>query len=233
MAGGVAGQGRPRLRSRPIGLEGIDHGLFELAKDKHLHPDALQTLPDGRAWLFVEFGGDTQDDADGKARDLLERLRSTDHAPQDGKLFDDPAEEHQVWQVRESGLGATARTPEGTDNWPGWEDSAVHPDRLGDYIRDLRQLYDRYGYAASLYGHFGQACLHTRMPFDLVTAKGIADSRAFLDEAAHLVVDKYGGSLSGEHGDGQARAELLPVMFGDDLAPRSESSRRSGTRPAG
>jgi len=205
------------LESTPIGLEGLDHLLFQLAADKDLHPRALETLPDGRAWLLVEFGGEDREDADGKARDLVERMQGGEHAPVDSKIFDDPEQEHQVWQVRESGLGATARSEDGAACWPGWEDSAVHPDRLGDYIRDLQDLYAKYGYTASLYGHFGQACLHTRIPFDLVTAEGIAAFRSFVDEAAHLVVDTYGGSLSGEHGDGQARAELLPIMFGDEV----------------
>ncbi len=206
------------LESEPIGLEGLDHLLFLLAQDKNIHPKALETLPDGRAWLLVEFGGDDQDEADDKARRLIDRLAdSTEYAPVASKLFDDPLEEHQVWQVREAGLGASARAEDGTAAWPGWEDSAVHPNDLGNYIRDLQALYDKYGYTASLYGHFGQACLHTRIPFDLVTAAGIAQFRSFVTEAAHLVADKYGGSLSGEHGDGQARAELLPVMFGADV----------------
>jgi len=205
------------LQSKPIGLEGLDHLLFQLAAEKQLHPQALKLLPGGMAWLLAEVGGDSREDADRKARELGEHVQGSDHAPVDSKIFDDPDEEEKVWQVRESGLGATARGEDGTAAWPGWEDSAVHPDRLGDYIRDLRGLYAKYGYTASLYGHFGQACLHTRIPFDLVTEGGIADFRAFLDEAAHLVVDKYGGSLSGEHGDGQARADLLPIMFGEEL----------------
>jgi FAD/FMN-containing dehydrogenase/Fe-S oxidoreductase len=206
------------LESRPIGLEGLDHLLFELAQHKHLHPQALKKMPRGRAWLLAEFGGDDQDEANAKARDLAERLRrSKEHAPVDSTLVDDPEEERQVWQVREAGLGATARGEDGAAAWPGWEDSAVHPRDLGGYIRDLQSLYDKYGYQASLYGHFGQACLHTRIPFELTTAHGIAQFRSFVTEAAHLVADKYGGSLSGEHGDGQARGELLPIMFGDDV----------------
>ena len=132
------------------------------------------------------------------------------------KLFDDPKEAKRVWKVRESGLGATARVPGEPDAWEGWEDSAVPPEKLGEYLRELRRLFQKFGYGCSLYGHFGQGCVHTRIDFDLVTAAGIEKYRAFLDEAADLVL-RYGGSLSGEHGDGQSRAELLPKMFGEEL----------------
>ncbi|MGH2387279.1 MAG: FAD-binding and (Fe-S)-binding domain-containing protein, partial [Chloroflexota bacterium] len=102
------------------------------------------------------------------------------------------------------------------DFWPGWEDSAVPPERMGDYLRDLRRLLDEYGYGGAFYGHMGQGCLHTRIDFELTTAEGVRRFRAFVLEAADLVL-RYGGSFSGEHGDGQARAELLPKMYGDDL----------------
>jgi ferredoxin len=106
------------------------------------------------------------------------------------------------------------------DTWEGWEDSAVHPDRLGAYLRDLERLYEEFGYAdqsaPSLYGHFGQGCVHTRIPFGLTDAEGVATYRRFLERAADLVAS-YGGSLSGEHGDGQTRGELLPRMFGDRI----------------
>ena len=119
-------------------------------------------------------------------------------------------------EVRESGLGATAHVPGRRRLAPGWEDAAVPPARLGAYLRDFRALLDRYGYHSALYGHFGQGCIHSRIDFDLRSREGIARFLAFLDEAADLVV-AYGGSLSGEHGDGQARGELLPKMFGDEL----------------
>jgi Fe-S oxidoreductase len=132
-------------------------------------------------------------------------------------FFDKEKVEKDLWEVRESGLGATARVPGMRETWEGWEDSAVPPERLGDYLRDLRRLFDEFDYGdAALYGHFGQGCVHTRIPFDLVTADGIAAFRAFLDRAADLVV-AYGGSLSGEHGDGQSRGQLLPKMFGPEV----------------
>ncbi len=212
----AAGDHVPLVMSHgPTGCEGIDRHLFRLTRDKNLHPEAIQLMPDGDGWLIVEFGGATKDEADEQARALMKELADSDGAPT-MKLFDDRREEQMVWEVRESGLGATAHEPGGVNTWPGWEDSAVPPDRVGDYLRDLRGLYERYDYDAALYGHFGQGCIHTRIGFDLVTPEGIGAFRSFLDEAADLVVS-YGGSLSGEHGDGQARAELLPKMFGERL----------------
>jgi Fe-S oxidoreductase len=124
----------------------------------------------------------------------------------------------RLWGIRETGASATAlalggKTP---DPLVGWEDAAVDPMRLGDYLRDFQALIDRFGYRTSLYGHFGDGCIHARITFDLRTAQGIAHWRRFLAEAAELVV-RYGGSLSGEHGDGQARAEFLPAMYGPEL----------------
>src|SRR5205085_1396184 len=111
--------------------------------------------------------------------------------------------------------GATARVPGERETWEGWEDSAVPPDRIGDYLRDFRKLLDRYSFSGALYGHLGQGCLHTRINFDLVTANGVRTYRAFIEDAAELVL-RLGGSFSGEHGDGQSRAELLPKMFGPE-----------------
>jgi len=203
------------LACDPIGLEAIDDVLVEDMTRKGLHPRDLTLLPPGRGWLIAEFGGDTREDSDDKARWMMDALQRASNPPS-MKLFDDPAETSLVWQIRESGLGATARVPGDRDTWEGWEDSAVPPQRVGAYLQDLRKLFRKFGYNGALYGHFGQGCVHTRIDFDLVTAEGIRTFRAFLDEAADLVLS-YGGSLSGEHGDGQSRAELLPKMFGEDL----------------
>ncbi|MFF0770226.1 FAD-binding and (Fe-S)-binding domain-containing protein [Nonomuraea wenchangensis] len=204
----------PIAAHQPLQLEGIDDKLIGYETRKHMHGKAVARLPEGGAWLMASFTGDDQEDADRRARELLTDIGRDGHAP-DVAFFDDPESETELWDLREAGLGATARGPGMADTWPGWEDSAVPPERLGDYLRDLRRLLDEFGYGdASLYGHFGQACVHTRIPFDLLTADGVAAFRAFLDRAADLAVS-YGGSLSGEHGDGQARAELLPKMFGD------------------
>jgi len=203
------------LEHRPIGLEGIDDLLVEDMKTKGLHPSDLKLLPDGKGWLVVEFGGEDQDEADARAKDAISAVKKRGTSV-DTKLFDDKDQEDLVWEIRESGLGATARVPNQPDTWEGWEDSAVPPERLGDYLRDLRALYQRFRYQGALYGHFGQGCIHTRINFDLVTADGVASFRSFLEEATDLIVS-YGGSFSGEHGDGQSRAEFLPKMFGDEL----------------
>jgi FAD/FMN-containing dehydrogenase/Fe-S oxidoreductase len=203
------------MKFEPIGLEGIDHLLVDYMKNKGLHPDDIAYLPEGKGWLLVEFGADTKDEADARAREAMARLRKDKTAPS-MKLYDDPEKEVRLWEVRESGLGATAFVPGLPDAWPGWEDSAVPPDRIAPYLRDLRKLFHKFGYEASLYGHFGQGCVHCRIPFDLETDEGLKKYRAFVDEAADLVVG-HGGSLSGEHGDGQARGELLPKMFGEEL----------------
>ena len=207
----------PRVnRHRPLAVEGIDDRLVSFEKQEHLNAEALNLLPEGAGWLLVQFVGTSQQDADQKARGLIDELERTEHAPT-VRFYDDAEHEDEMWDVRESGLGATAKVPGMPDTWEGWEDSAVTPERLGDYLRDLRALMVEFDYqAASLYGHFGHACVHTRIPFDLVSAGGIDRYHRFVERAADLVL-RYGGSFSGEHGDGQSRAELWPKMFGADL----------------
>jgi FAD/FMN-containing dehydrogenase/Fe-S oxidoreductase len=197
----------------PVALEGLDDKLIRYEGEEHMRPQALKLLPKGGAWLMADFGADTTEQAKAAIDDMLADLRHDE-----AKIYDDPKHREQMWAVREAALGATARTPGGgPDTWPGWEDSAVPPDKLGDYLRDFQRLLHRHGYdAASLYGHFGDGCLHTSIPFDLVTAAGVRDFRAFVEQAADLV-SHYGGSYSGEHGDGQARGRLLSKMYGDDV----------------
>jgi len=207
------------LAYQPIALEGMDDRLINDVRRKGLHPEGLALLPEGGGWLLAEFGGETREEADARARKLMEELGrrqgAINRAPS-LRLLDSLREGRMIWQIRESGLGATAFVPGKPITWEGWEDSAVPPEKVGDYLRDFRKLYDKYGYEGDFYGHFGQGCIHTRANFDLETAEGIKAFRSFMEEAADLVVS-YGGSLSGEHGDGQARAELLPKMFGNEL----------------
>lgn len=203
------------MAHKPIGLEGLDDFLVQDMKKKGLHPQDVALLPPGGGWLLVELGGETKEEADERARGLMQALKGKG-SPPSMKLFDDPKQEQTIWKVREAGLAATARVSGERDAWPGWEDAGVPPERLGDYLRDFRKLLNRYGYACALYGHFGQGCVHVRIDFDLLTHEGIAKWRAFLNDAADLVL-RYGGSFSGEHGDGQSRAELLPKMFGEEL----------------
>ena len=203
------------MEHQPTALEGIDIDLVEDMKKKKIHPQDVKLLPDGEGWLFIEFGGESKNESDGKAKILMESLKNKSNPPS-MKLYDDPDTEKLLWKVRESGLGATARVPNEKDTWPGWEDSAVPPEKVGLYLRELRKLFQKYGYKCALYGHFGQGCVHTRIDFDLSTQEGVEKYRSFLNDAADLVVS-FGGSLSGEHGDGQARAALLPKMFGPEL----------------
>jgi FAD/FMN-containing dehydrogenase/Fe-S oxidoreductase len=204
------------LEHEPIALEAIDRRLVDFEREKGMNSRALELLPEGEGYLIVQFGGDTADDARSVAEGLASATAQTQPAPT-AEIFDDPDRAEEIWTVRESGLGATAHVPGRPSTWPGWEDSAVAPERLADYLSDLRGLYREYGYeSASLYGHFGQGCVHTRIPFDLLTAHGVEHYRGFLERAADLVVS-HGGSLSGEHGDGQQRGELLTRMFGEDL----------------
>ena len=206
----------PELREfRPIALEGFDDILVSYLRKKGLHAADIALLPEGGGWLMAEFGGETPDDAHARAAAAMAALEKASNRPT-MRIVDDPAEQHKLWVVRESGLGATAFVPGEPVTWEGWEDSAVPVEHLGSYLRDFRHLLQRYGYRGALYGHFGQGCVHTRIDFDLESAAGIDKYRAFTREAAEIVI-QYGGSLSGEHGDGQSRGDLLPIMFGDEL----------------
>ncbi|TDC67605.1 FAD-binding oxidoreductase, partial [Streptomyces hainanensis] len=208
----------PRLLAHcaPLQLEAMDGRMAQLMREEHVHADSLALLPEGDAWLFVQLGGESRADADERARRLLADLGLSE-ADRRVALSDDPAREQEFLQAREAGLGVASRPPDGRETWEGWEDSAVAPERLGDYLRDLKRLFAEFGYDhPSLYGHVGQGCMHTRIPFALRDAQGVAEFRRFLFRAADLVVS-YGGSLSGEHGDGQSRGELLVRMFGERL----------------
>jgi FAD/FMN-containing dehydrogenase/Fe-S oxidoreductase len=208
------------LEHDPWQLEGMDEVLINLDLEQGLAESAIRGLPAGGGWLTVQFTGSDPEEAEQKAHGLLDRMRSLsgDKAPHTVEI-DDPAKEELLQEAREAGLGATAHPLGKHETWEGWEDSAVPPAKLGDYLRDLRSLLDEFGFdreETSLYGHFGQGCVHTRIPFELRTADGIKHYRSFVERAADLVVS-YGGSLSGEHGDGQSRGELLAKMFGHRL----------------
>jgi FAD/FMN-containing dehydrogenase/Fe-S oxidoreductase len=204
----AAGDAMPEILARgPIACEGLDEPIVGGLRERKLRLEDLGLLPEGRAWLLIEFGGDTLEEAIDRASALP------------GRIVTDPAQIARLWAIRETGASATSLNLKGTpgpDPVVGWEDAAVDPMRLGDYLREFQALVDRHGYRTSLYGHFGDGCIHARITFELRTPEGLARWRAFLTEAAALVV-KYGGSLSGEHGDGQARAEFLPAMYGPEL----------------
>jgi len=211
-----------------IGLEGFDVTLVRQMRDRGMNLAHLDVLPGvegalargAGGWLLAEIGADSADEADRLAAELLAGLP----APVPGepgesaqcRLLTDPAEQRGAWAIRESALGATALRPDGGHNVEGWEDGAVPPERLGAYLRGISALWSEYGYEGAWYGHFGQGCVHTRNNFDLHTPAGLAAYRAYVERAADLVVS-LGGSLSGEHGDGQARGELLERMYGPEL----------------
>ncbi|WP_340373885.1 FAD-linked oxidase C-terminal domain-containing protein [Streptomyces sp. SS7] len=208
----------PRLLEHcsPGQLEALDGRMAQLMREEGAYLASLDALPQGDSWLMLQFGGDSQEEVDEQAHALLRAVDRTEKNA-DVAFSDDPEREQRMLKAREAGLGVTARPPDDRETWEGWEDSAVPPERLGDYLRDLKELFGEFGYDhPSLYGHFGQGCVHTRIPFGLRTAEGVADFRRFLERAADLVAS-YGGSLSGEHGDGQSRGELLTRMFGERL----------------
>jgi FAD/FMN-containing dehydrogenase/Fe-S oxidoreductase len=202
------------LEHEPIGLEAVDSTVTENLKKLRFNLDAFALYPEGGAWLLAEFGGQTGDEAVERARGLVDELAKQTGKPT-MKLFAEPAQQKQVWLVRESSIGVS-RVPPELETWSCWEDAAVAPERLGAYLRDFKKLLDRHGYYCVFFGHYGQGCVHSRITFDLKSAEGVRGFRAFMEDASDLVLS-YGGSLSGEHGDGQSHAELLPKMFGPEL----------------
>jgi hypothetical protein len=174
----------------------------------------LELLPEGRGFLLVEFGTNDAGETEQRAQQMIEALRRGSRAPS-VRLYS-KAETKAVWQIREAGPRAPAFQPGAPLIWEGWDDAAVAPEKLGAYLRELRKLLDEFSYTASFYGHFGHGCVHMQISFDLLSDPGIRKYREFIDRAADLVVS-YDGSLSGEHGDGQARGVLLPKMFGPEL----------------
>jgi FAD/FMN-containing dehydrogenase/Fe-S oxidoreductase len=217
---------------RPIGLEALDHLLIEDQLVKGEHVSDIEELPrrdrPDAAWLLVQFGAEEP----GESEETAERFKDwlVDKGYERDRILisrskQEGGQSQDLWEIREGGLGATAFPPDGQDHWPGWEDSAVPPERIGDYIRDLRKLYQKYDLRGAMYGHFGQGCIHSRVSFDLRHADGIRKYREFLEEAGDLVCS-YGGSLSGEHGDGQQRAELLDKQYGEELLDAMREFKR-------
>jgi len=201
----------------PIAMEGLDWGIIGGLKERNLKQAEIALLPEGQAWLMVELSGNS-------AENLTQLCHQFETAMGLSKKVKsvlsvvDAANTAAIWSIREQGASATAMSLHVDDPDPvvGWEDTAVDPLQLGDYLREFSALIQRYGYTSSLYGHFGDGCIHARITFDTRSAEGISQWRKFSVEIAELVV-QFGGSLSGEHGDGQAKGEFLPVMFGPEL----------------
>ncbi|MFD3505692.1 FAD-binding and (Fe-S)-binding domain-containing protein [Streptomyces sp. NPDC058676] len=198
------------LRWNPTAVEGMDEAIVATMRARR-GPDSVTGLPEGRAWLYVELDGDDQATVNTRAAELLDVLKAQGRMT-GGRVVESAAERRSLWRVREDGAGLAARLVDGGESWPGWEDSAVAPENLAGYLRDFRKLLADHGLTGVMYGHFGAGCVHVRIDFDLATDEGRAAARRFLHEAAALVV-AHGGTLSGEHGDGRARGELLEVMY--------------------
>jgi FAD/FMN-containing dehydrogenase/Fe-S oxidoreductase len=202
------------LEHRPEALEGFDHQLPDFARIKRM--PAVNLLPTGNAFLIAELGGATVDEANDRAARMIAQAERISECT-GTKLLTDAREQTGVWRIRESGLGSGAYFKGRPRTWPGAEDCAVPPARLGEYLRGFDSILARNGLTISTYyGHFGEGCVHARISFDLASEKGIATFRAAMEEIGALVAE-LGGSISGEHGDGIARSELLPMMFKPDL----------------
>jgi FAD/FMN-containing dehydrogenase/Fe-S oxidoreductase len=197
------------LGYHPLAVEGIDVGLVAALRAARPAETLTAHLPPGGGWLYVEMGGSDPAEAAAGAQAVAAAARTMGAAT---LVVDDPQVTRALWRVREDGAGIVTRLPGGGEAWPGWEDAAVPPDRLGAYLRDLTGLLAAYRLRGAYYGHFGDGCVHLRLDFDFASGAGIARFRRFMEDAADLVAG-YGGSLSGEHGDGQARSELLPRMY--------------------
>jgi FAD/FMN-containing dehydrogenase/Fe-S oxidoreductase len=200
------------LEFGPIAMEGLEGRMMEILARKGVA--GVELMPKGGGILLVEFGSNDSEEAEGRARLMMEKLRGGSGAPE-MRLYTQ-AEAKTVWQVREAGPRGAQFTPGTPLMWEGWEDTAVAPEKLGAYLRDFRKLLNDFGYRSGFYGHYGHGCIHTQVSFDLLSERGIRKFNEFIERAADLVIS-YGGSLSGEHGDGQARASLLPKMFGPEL----------------
>ncbi|RGE19561.1 FAD-binding and (Fe-S)-binding domain-containing protein [Leucobacter sp. wl10] len=202
------------LERRPSAIEGIDLSVVDIMRHRR-GATTVDSIPQGAAFLMVEFSGDTIEQAGADCESLLETLRTAGRVV-GHSVVTDPQECAKLWRVREDGAGLSSRRVDGVQTWPGWEDSAVAPERLADYLSELLSLIDAYGYTAFMYGHFGAGCIHMRVDYDLRSPSGQRAFEDFTREAAALVVS-HGGSLSGEHGDGRARSELLDVMYSSEM----------------
>ncbi len=197
----------------PLTIEGMDAGLIAALRAANPLETASRALPDGAGWLYVETGGATRAEAEAAAQAVVAAMKPYGAT---SVVVSDPAAMKALWRIREDGAGIVTRSPDGGEAWPGWEDAAVPPERFGSYLREFDALLARHDRRGAYYGHFGDGCLHIRIDFDLLTEAGIANFRTFMEDAADLAV-AHGGSLSGEHGDGTARAELLPRMYPPEI----------------
>jgi len=205
-----AGEAAPTVVTfRPTACEGMDQRLLDVLRSRR-GDTAIPTLPKGAAWLFVEIAGDDRAEVGDRARAL-----ATAGLGLEAHLVEDPGAQARLWRIREDGAGLAGRAPSGRPAWPGLEDAAVPPARLGAYLARFDELVSSYGMTSAPYGHFGDGCMHVRLDYPLDAPDGLVVLRRFLTSAAELVAE-FGGSISGEHGDGRARGELLARMYSAD-----------------
>jgi FAD/FMN-containing dehydrogenase/Fe-S oxidoreductase len=197
------------LEYGPTACEGLDARIVDVVRRRR-GAAGVPNLPRGAAWLLVEIPGESRADVLGRAREL-----STAVDALEARVIDGIEESAALWRIREDGAGLAGRAPSGAPAWSGWEDAAVPPAALGPYLKEFEQLVSENGLTHMPFGHFGDGCVHTRLDFALRTEQGANRMRDFLVDAAELVV-RHGGSLSGEHGDGRARSELLPIMYSSE-----------------
>jgi len=198
----------PRLlRHKPEAMEGLDARLVDVVR-RARGPEAVPALPEGAGWLMIEISGAHPEQALEDAHALV-----ADSTASSSRVLPAGEDAARLWRLRADGAGLGGRTPSGAQAWPGWEDAAVPPESLGSYLRDFERLMQRHEVDGMVYGHFGDGCIHVRL--DLPLDRDAGSLRAFTTDAAHLV-SSYGGSLSGEHGDGRARSELLEIMYADE-----------------
>ncbi|WP_412734741.1 FAD-binding and (Fe-S)-binding domain-containing protein [Krasilnikovia sp. MM14-A1259] len=206
----AAGEAAPAVVAHgPTSCEGLDSRLLDVLRGRR-GPDAVPSLPRGGAWLFVELAGDDPGEVAARAQKL-----AADGIGDDSLVVTDPAAQARLWRIREDGAGLAGRAPSEKPAWPGWEDAAVPPQKLGAYLARFDELVSSYGMTSAPFGHFGDGCMHVRLDYPLDQPGGTTVLRQFLTDAAKLV-GEFGGSLSGEHGDGRARSELLPHMYSAD-----------------
>ena len=198
-----------RLRGlEALAIEGLSPELVDVVRQRNPESPALRLLPGGRSWLLVETGGSERAEAEAAAQRIVRTLGGSAEAV----VHTEPARISALWKIREEGSGYSTRMADGSERWSGWEDAAVPPEHLGAYLREFDALLERFGRRGVTYGHYGDGCIHVRIDFDLLSQGGAAQYRSFMQDAADLVV-RHGGSVSGEHGDGQARSELLTRMY--------------------
>ncbi|MFI7067184.1 FAD-binding and (Fe-S)-binding domain-containing protein [Kribbella sp. NPDC050124] len=194
------------LEYGPTACEGLDARIVDVVRRRR-GAAAVPNLPQGAAWLLVELPGESRPELLDRARELAASVDALE-----ARVIDDIEQSAALWRIREDGAGLAGRAPSGAPAWAGWEDAAVPPTALAAYLKEFEELVRRNGLTHMPFGHFGDGCVHTRLDFALRNEGGVDSMRDFLVEAAGLVV-RYGGSLSGEHGDGRARSELLPIMY--------------------